>query len=168
MDRVLNKPPKLRDLRAALAELVTGSDLTKTGAELPPASGSAPRFQIPADREVRRYFSMQKTIIQNSRILIVDDQLANIRLLERILKEAGYKHWTSLTDSREVLAVFSDFKPDLVALDWRMPNVDGLSLLKQLRSRIPERRVRSHLDPDRGQQPHRHGRKLFPPERKTS
>ncbi len=81
---------------------------------------------------------MDKSIIQSSRILIVDDQLANIRLLERILKEAGYKNWQSLTDSREVLGVFSDFKPDLVALDWRMPNVDGLSLLKQLRSRIPE------------------------------
>jgi len=80
---------------------------------------------------------MDKSIIQSSRILIVDDQLANIRLLERILKEAGYKNWTSLTDSREVLAVFSDFKPDLVAMDWRMPNVDGHSLLKQLRSRIP-------------------------------
>jgi putative two-component system response regulator len=80
---------------------------------------------------------MEKSIIQNSRILIVDDQLANIRLLERILKEAGYKNWRSLTDSREVLAVFSDFKPDLVAMDWRMPNVDGLSLLRQLRSRIP-------------------------------
>jgi putative two-component system response regulator len=80
---------------------------------------------------------MQKTIIQNSRILIVDDQIGNIRLLERILKEAGYKQWISLTDSREVLTVFSEFQPDLVALDWRMPNVDGLSLLKQLRSRIP-------------------------------
>jgi putative two-component system response regulator len=80
---------------------------------------------------------MEKSIIQNSRILIVDDQLANIRLLERILKEAGYKNWRSLTDSREVLAAFSEFKPDLVAMDWRMPNVDGLSLLKQLRSRIP-------------------------------
>ncbi len=81
---------------------------------------------------------MQTTIIQNSRILIVDDQIGNIRLLERILKEAGYRHWISLTDSREVLAAFSQFRPDLVALDWRMPNVDGLSLLKQLRSLIPE------------------------------
>ena len=87
---------------------------------------------------MERRFSVQKTIIQNSRILIVDDQIGNIRLLERILKEAGYRHWVSLTDSREVLTTFSQFRPDLVALDWRMPNVDGLSLLKQLRSLIPE------------------------------
>jgi putative two-component system response regulator len=80
---------------------------------------------------------MQKDIIQNSRILIVDDQAANIQLLERVLRGAGYQHWTSLTDSRKALTVFSEFQPDLVALDWRMPNVDGLSVLKQLRSRIP-------------------------------
>jgi putative two-component system response regulator len=79
----------------------------------------------------------QKAIIQNSRILIVDDQPANIQLLERVLKGAGYQHWISLTDSRKALAVFSEFRPDLVALDWRMPIVDGLSLLRQLRSRIP-------------------------------
>ena len=80
---------------------------------------------------------MQKAIIQNSRILIVDDQAANIQLMERILKGVGYQHWMSLTDSRRALAVFSEFQPDLVALDWRMPHMDGLSVLKQLRSRIP-------------------------------
>src|SRR5579871_1600361 len=44
VDRVLNKPPKLRELRAALTELVTGSDLTRLSRELPPAGASAPRF----------------------------------------------------------------------------------------------------------------------------
>jgi putative two-component system response regulator len=80
---------------------------------------------------------MNKEIIQNSRILIVDDQIANIQLLERILKGAGYQNWTALTDSRKALAAFTELRPDLVALDWRMPNMDGLSLLKQLRSRVP-------------------------------
>ncbi|HEY4359945.1 MAG TPA: HD domain-containing phosphohydrolase [Bryobacteraceae bacterium] len=80
---------------------------------------------------------MQKEVVQNSRILIVDDQASNIQLLERILQGGGYKHWVSLTDSRKALTVFSEFRPDLVALDWRMPNLDGLSLLKQLRSRVP-------------------------------
>jgi CheY-like chemotaxis protein len=44
VDRVLNKPPKLRDLRAALAELATGSDLTKLARELSPANGPARRL----------------------------------------------------------------------------------------------------------------------------
>jgi hypothetical protein len=40
---VLNKPPKLRELRRALTELVTGSDLSKLARELPPAGAPAPR-----------------------------------------------------------------------------------------------------------------------------
>lgn len=80
---------------------------------------------------------MDKTIIQNSRILLVDDQAPNLMLMERILKDAGYRHWTSFTDARKALADFATIQPDLVALDWRMPNMDGLSFLRQVRSRIP-------------------------------
>jgi putative two-component system response regulator len=81
---------------------------------------------------------MDKDIIQTSRILIIDDQIENIRLLERILRGAGYDRLESVTDSRKALNVFTEFNPDLVAMDLRMPNVDGFALLKQLRSRIPE------------------------------
>ena len=80
---------------------------------------------------------MQKEIIQNSRILIVDDQPENVLLLERTLKNAGYLHLSGLTDSRKALAAFTDFHPDLIAMDLRMPNVDGFALLRQLRSRVP-------------------------------
>jgi len=80
---------------------------------------------------------MDKEIILTSRILIVDDQTENVRLLERILKKAGYSRLEGITDSRKALTVFSEFQPDLVALDLQMPFVDGFALLKQLRSRIP-------------------------------
>lgn len=81
---------------------------------------------------------MRKDIIKRSKILIVDDQEANIELLSSILRERGFIGLQSLTDSRLVLPLFAEFEPDLVLLDLRMPHVDGLSLLKQLRSRIPE------------------------------
>jgi putative two-component system response regulator len=80
---------------------------------------------------------MDKEIIKNSRVLIIDDQAENVRLLERILKKAGYSRLEGITDSRQALNVFSEFKPDLVALDLQMPFVDGFDLLKRLRSRIP-------------------------------
>jgi PleD family two-component response regulator len=80
---------------------------------------------------------MQKEIIQASRILIVDDQAANVLLLERALRAGGYNNLASITDSRKALATFTEFEPDLVAMDLRMPHVDGFDLLKQLRSRIP-------------------------------
>jgi putative two-component system response regulator len=80
---------------------------------------------------------MEKEIIRNSRILIVDDQPENVLLLDRALRTAGYVNLESTTDSRKVLATFADFEPDLVAMDLRMPHLDGFALLKQLRSRIP-------------------------------
>jgi putative two-component system response regulator len=81
---------------------------------------------------------MRKDIVKKSKILIVDDQEANVGLLLSILKEQGFLGLQSLTDARLVLPLFLDFQPDLVLLDLKMPHVDGLSLLKQLRSRIPE------------------------------
>lgn len=81
---------------------------------------------------------MRKEIIQNSRILIVDDRPENVLLLERMLTEAGYKHLRTETDSRRAIADFTDFAPDLVVLDLLMPHVDGFALLKQLRCRVPE------------------------------
>jgi putative two-component system response regulator len=80
---------------------------------------------------------MQKEIIQNSRILIVDDQVENVLLLEQALRGAGYGNLESATDSRKVLAAFTRFEPDLVALDLRMPHLDGYALLKEFRSVVP-------------------------------
>src|SRR5580704_14590271 len=81
---------------------------------------------------------VREEIVQNSRILIIDDRAENVLLLERMLAEAGYQHLRSITDSRLALTALADFAPDLVAIDLRMPYIDGFTLLKQLRSRIPE------------------------------
>jgi putative two-component system response regulator len=81
---------------------------------------------------------MRKDIVKRSKILIVDDQKATVELLSDILRERGFIGLQSLTDPRLVLPLFADFQPDLVVLDLRMPHVDGMSLLKQLRSHIPD------------------------------
>jgi CheY-like chemotaxis protein len=80
----------------------------------------------------------RKQIIQESRILIVDDEPANVLLLERILQMGGYTNLTKTTDPRKALEFFTAYNPDLILLDLMMPHVDGLALMKQLRSRIPE------------------------------
>ena len=81
---------------------------------------------------------MRKDILKRSKILIVDDQEANVELLESILREQGFIGIQKLTDARLVLPLFSDFQPDAVLLDLRMPHIDGLSLMKQMRSQVPE------------------------------
>jgi putative two-component system response regulator len=81
---------------------------------------------------------MRKDVIKRSRILIVEDDKSTIEHLSINLRQRGFVGIQILTDSRNVLPLFSDFEPDLVLLGAHMPYVDGLALLKQLRSRVPE------------------------------
>lgn len=75
---------------------------------------------------------------QNSRILVVDDQAANVLLLEKVLSQAGYTQYKGITDSCSAIPVFEEFQPDLVILDLRMPGMDGFEVLRQLQIRIPQ------------------------------
>jgi EAL domain-containing protein (putative c-di-GMP-specific phosphodiesterase class I)/CheY-like chemotaxis protein len=63
------------------------------------------------------------------RIMVVDDEDANVHLMTRILQTAGYLDIKEITDAREVLAAVRDWTPDLVLLDLHMPHIDGISLL---------------------------------------
>jgi putative two-component system response regulator len=69
-------------------------------------------------------------------ILIVDDHLANIALLSKILKQAGYQHIFTTTDSRQVLALYQEHNIDLLLLDIRMPHLDGFEVMLQLQSLV--------------------------------
>jgi putative two-component system response regulator len=71
------------------------------------------------------------------RILVVDDEEANIRLLERILQRVTQSELRSTIDSRKVTALYLEFKPDLILLDLRMPHLDGFGVMEALRPLIP-------------------------------
>ncbi len=73
----------------------------------------------------------------NARILIVDDVEANIRLLERSLRQAHYEQLKTTTDSRQVLTLYRDWRPDLLLLDLMMPNLDGFAIMDALRPLVP-------------------------------
>jgi putative two-component system response regulator len=68
------------------------------------------------------------------KILIVDDEPANVALLEDMLGEQGYTHLKSTTDSRLVLELCDEFDPDLILLDLFMPHLDGFAVLESLRA----------------------------------
>ena len=79
--------------------------------------------------------------LTNSRILIVDDQPDNLRVLASVLDFAGYGNVHCLIDSREILPIFLEFQPDLVLLDLHMPHVDGLAAMDQLATVTPQGRL---------------------------
>src|SRR2546422_4539828 len=67
-----------------------------------------------------------------ARILIADDEPANVRLLERLLGQVGYRNVRATTDSRQVRTLYEEFQPDLILLDLMMPHLDGVAVLEQL------------------------------------
>ena len=64
---------------------------------------------------------------------MVDDERANILVLERLLQKAGYRNVRSTTDPRTVLELVAEFRPDLLLLDLKMPGLDGFEILELLR-----------------------------------
>ncbi len=75
--------------------------------------------------------------LQDARILIVDDEPTNVRLLERMLQRAGYRNVESTTDPEQSLVYFHRKPADLVLLDMIMPGMDGIQVLKRLLELTP-------------------------------
>jgi PleD family two-component response regulator len=81
---------------------------------------------------------MNEADILNTKILIVDDAEANLKLLEDLLTREGFHQIISTTDSSRALDLFIAFQPDLILLDLMMPELDGYAVLEILSRHIPK------------------------------
>ena len=66
-------------------------------------------------------------------IIVIDDEQANVSLLEAILQRAGYRRIKVTTNPVDGLVIAAASEPDLVLLDLNMPRMDGHEVLKHLR-----------------------------------
>ena len=71
--------------------------------------------------------------ILSAKILIVDDQKVNARILEEILRKAGFTNITCVHDARDAQTVYAALKPHAVILDINMPYMDGFQIIQQLK-----------------------------------
>jgi putative two-component system response regulator len=73
-----------------------------------------------------------------ARILVIDDQEANVQFLEGLLDVHGYTNVRSATDSRQAVDQYAEFRPDLLLLDLMMPHLDGFQVMERLKPLIAD------------------------------
>ena len=69
-------------------------------------------------------------------IVIIDDDVHILELASLILGRRGYQVFTA-SKARDGIAVIADTLPELVLLDYMMPEIDGLTALREIRTRFP-------------------------------
>ena len=73
-----------------------------------------------------------KLDLTNAKILLVDDQPTNLKLLRQALEPAGYSILAA-TDGERCLSIAQRAIPDLILLDVMMPGIDGFETCRQLK-----------------------------------
>ena len=78
---------------------------------------------------------MDRSFETSARIVVLDDEPTNVRLMTSILESVGFEHVHGLTDPRLLMDLIDEWDPDLIVLDLQMPHIDGLTLLTEIRQR---------------------------------
>ena len=69
------------------------------------------------------------------KILLVDDSKTMRNIQKGILAQLGYKEVQEACDGLDALSKVGAFQPDLLLVDWNMPNMDGLTFVKECRAK---------------------------------
>lgn len=74
-------------------------------------------------------------------IMITDDAMFMRNVLKNLLVEAGYNIVAEATNGLQAVELYDKYQPDLVTMDLTMPEMDGISALKQIRAKHPDARI---------------------------
>lgn len=73
-------------------------------------------------------------LLEQARIFIIDDEPANLKLLDKMLASQGYEQRILIQDPRDVLTRYLENRPDLILLDINMPHLDGYQVMEQIKA----------------------------------
>ena len=71
--------------------------------------------------------------LKDAHIMMVDDEPVLMDILEVFLEECGYQNFTKVEDSRLAISQMLAQPPDILLLDLKMPHVDGIQILEEVR-----------------------------------
>jgi putative two-component system response regulator len=95
-------------------------------------TATAPASGVPA-------LAAAPAALVQARVLVADDEPANVRLLEMLLGAAGYRNVASAADGRAAVELWRETTPDVVLLDLHMPKMDGVKVLEEMVTTEPGR-----------------------------
>jgi DNA-binding response OmpR family regulator len=70
--------------------------------------------------------------VEDSRIMVVDDDDRVAILMSRLLERDGFRHIVTVADGRQAVDTVFDRPPDLVVLDVHIPRLDGFEVLREI------------------------------------
>ncbi len=74
-------------------------------------------------------------IVQDTTVMMIDDATTTLMVLQAFLEDAGYRHFSPVSQSSEAFQRLVDEMPDVVLLDINMPGVSGFDILSFMRAR---------------------------------
>ncbi|KUP08676.1 chemotaxis protein CheY [Bacillus coahuilensis m2-6] len=76
-----------------------------------------------------------------NRILIVDDAAFMRMMIKDILSKNGYEVVAEAADGAQAVEKYKEIKPDLVTMDITMPEMDGITALKEIKKEFPDAKI---------------------------
>jgi diguanylate cyclase (GGDEF)-like protein len=124
----------------------------KTEPESTPVDAKRRSDKIPVNPGAGDSSDLSVTSTQST-IMMVDDEPIILETLQMFLEDAGYDNFITTTEPKRALNMVVLKKPDIVLLDVMMPEITGLDILKEMRSKealkhIPTIILTSATDPD--------------------
>jgi two-component system chemotaxis response regulator CheY len=78
---------------------------------------------------------------EHTTVMAVDDSKVSLLQIKRHLQDSDFELAASVQHATEAVKKYDEIKPDVVLLDVVMPEIDGVTLLTQLREHDPNARV---------------------------